>query len=197
MGIIFNSFSAFQYSLQESIQTVTKSVYRIEAYNLVGTTTVTIIPEKMILESKIEDLNINCIADCLFIDGLESFINTVAYKMRLGEVIISFLQDLKSHLVATNREETDFGGFVCPYNIITRIQQILKNEEILAEVGKHKLDLASLNMSEEKSITVYTSPLFPQDLFGSKLSTKSDIRPLPDYIKWHDKSLQTGLGYDI
>ena len=45
LGMIFNSFSAFQSSLQKSIHTVTECVDKIEASNLVGMTTVIGLPE--------------------------------------------------------------------------------------------------------------------------------------------------------
>ena len=91
----------------------------------------------------------------------------------------------------------DFAGFVCPYNILTRIQKRLKGEGTLQEVVKQKKYLARLNMSEDESITVYTFSIFALGLFGGKRSTKSDIGPFPDYDRWRNKSLQTGLGYNI
>ena len=100
--MIFNSFSAFQFFLQMSIQTVTERIDSIEDSTLVVNATVTSLPEKMILENKIEELDMDRIADCLRIDGLESRINTGADEMRVDEVIILSLQDLKAHMVATN-----------------------------------------------------------------------------------------------
>ena len=195
--MIFNIFSAFQSSLQNSIQTVTRRVDRIEASTLVGTTTMKIPPDQMILETKIEELDMDRIADRLHIDVLESRINAGADELWVGEVIISSPQDLKAYLVATNCEGVDFGRFIFPYNILTHIKQRLKGEETLAEVVKHKKDLASLSMSEDESITVYTFSIVVPGLFGVKHSTKSDIGPLPDYTKWCNKSLHMGLGYDI
>ena len=52
--MIFNSLNNFQSSLQKSIQTVTKRVDKIEAYNLGTATTVVGLPYKLILDSKIE-----------------------------------------------------------------------------------------------------------------------------------------------
>ena len=52
-------------------------------------------------------------------------------------------------------------------------------------------------MSEYEAIIVYTFSIVAPGLFGGKLSTKSDIGPLPDYTKWRNKSFQTGLGYYI
>ena len=134
----------------------------------------------------------DCISDRLCIDGLESHINDGAYDLRIGEVIIRSPQDLKAHMFTTNCERVYFGGFVYPYNILTRIQQRLKGEETLAEVVKHKKYLASLNMSEDEAITVYTFSIVISGLFGGKRSTKSYIGPLPEYAKWRSKSLQTG-----
>ena len=137
------------------------------------------------------------IYDRLRIDGLESRINAGADYLQFGDVILLSPQELKSHLVATNCKGVYFWGFFCPYNILTRIQQRLKGEETLVEVFKHKKDLASLNISEDESITVYTLSIVAPSLFGGKRSTKSDIGPLPDYTKWRNKCLQTGLVYDI
>ena len=152
--MIFNSFSAFQFFLQMSIQTVTERIDSIEDSTLVVNETVTSLPEKMILENKIEELDMDRIADCLRIDGLESRINTGADEMRVDEVIILSLQDLKAHMVATNCEGVGFGSFFYPYNILTRIQQILKRKDTFAEVVKRKKDLSSLKVSEDESITV-------------------------------------------
>ena len=62
---------------------------------------------------------------------------------------------------------------------------------------EHNFFLASLNISEDEAITVYTFSIVAPGLFGGKRSTKSDIGPFPDYTKWRNKSLQTDLGYDI
>ena len=51
--MILKSFSVFRYSLQKSIQTVTGNVEKVEDSTLVGTVTVTSLPEQMILERKI------------------------------------------------------------------------------------------------------------------------------------------------
>ena len=87
---------------------------------------------------KIEELEMDHIFDQLCIDALELRINTGAGELRVGEVIIFSPQDLKAHLVMTNYSGVDFGGFVCPYNILTHIQQIMKGEDTLEEVFKHK-----------------------------------------------------------
>ena len=55
---------------------------------------------------------IDCIYDHLCIDGLESCINAGADEMQVGEVIICSPKDFKAHLVMTNCEGLDFGGFV-------------------------------------------------------------------------------------
>ena len=138
LGMILNIFATFKSSLQKSIQTVTDRVDKIEAYNLGGMAMVTGIPVKLILERKIEGLEMYFIADRLYIDGLESCINTGDDEMRVGEVIILSTQDPKAHMVATGGEGVDFGGFVCPYNILTHIQQRLKGEETFTEVVKYK-----------------------------------------------------------
>ena len=86
--------------------------------------------------------------------GLESHINAGADEMRVSEVIILSPQDLKAHLVATKCEGVDFGGFVCPYNILTCTKKRLTGEETLAEVVKHKKYLTSLNIYEDEAIKV-------------------------------------------
>ena len=53
LGMIFNSFYGFKSSLQKFIRVVTDSVDRIEDSALVVTTTMTIIPEQLILDRKI------------------------------------------------------------------------------------------------------------------------------------------------
>ena len=100
--MIFNSFSASRYSLYTSIQTDTKSVDMIEASTLVLTTAMTSSPKQMILQRKIEEFDMDRIADHLHIDGLESCINAGADQLKVGEFIISYPQELKSHLVASN-----------------------------------------------------------------------------------------------
>ena len=59
-------------------------------------------------------MDIDYITDCIHIVGLESHINVGADKLQVGEVIIISPKDLKAHLVATDGEGVDFGGFVCP-----------------------------------------------------------------------------------
>ena len=53
LGMIFNSFSDYQSSLQKSIQSFIKCVDRIGASALVGKTTMTSLPEQLILERNI------------------------------------------------------------------------------------------------------------------------------------------------
>ena len=62
---------------------------------------------------------------------------------------------------------------------------------------KHNKDLASLKMSEDEEITVYTFLVVVPSLFGGKRTTKSEISYLPTYGRWRDKSFQTGLGYGL
>ena len=154
MGVIFNSFYDFQSSLKKSIKTVTEPVDSVEASNLVGKTMVTSIPENLILERKIEELEMDHIADFLCSDGLESRINAGADDLQVGDVIIRSTQYLKAHMVVTNCGGVDFGGLICPYKILTRIQKRLKVEENLAELVKHNKYLASLNISEDEARTV-------------------------------------------
>ena len=78
----------------------------------------------------------DCITDRLHIGGLESRINAGADELQVSEVIIRSPQYLKTNMVATNGEGVDFGGFVCPSNILTHIQQKLKGKETLAELEK-------------------------------------------------------------
>ena len=68
LGIIFKSFDTFQSSLQKSMKTVTKRIDNIEDYNLGGTATVTGIPDHLILDRRIEDLDMYHIDDHLRID---------------------------------------------------------------------------------------------------------------------------------
>ena len=180
LGMIFNSFANFQSYLQKSIQTFSKRVDIIEASNLGGTATATGLPEQLILDKKVEELDMYHITDHLHIDVLESRINMGADDLQVGEAIICSPQDIKAHLVATNSERVDFGGFVCLYNILTHIQHRLKVEETFAEVVKHKKYLASLNMSEDEAIKVYTLSTVIPGFFCGKRSTKSDIRAFPD-----------------
>ena len=143
----------------------------------------TSLPEQMILEKKIEELDMELIADRLCIDGLDSRINSGTDEMRVGEVIILSPQDLKAHMVATNCGGVYFIDFVCPYNILTCIQHRLKGEETLAEVVKHKKYFSSLKISEYEVIPVYTFSIVAPGLFGGKRFAKPDIRTLPDHTK--------------
>ena len=152
---------------------------------MVGTTLIKSLHENLILERKIEELDMDRIAYHLCIYVFESCINTGADELQVGEVIFCSHQDLKAHMVATNCEGVYFGGFVCPYNILTRIQQRLNGKETLSEVFNHNKGLAGLNMSEYEAITVYTlfiaSPVFlgvkntPSQTSGLCLTAPSDI----------------------
>ena len=92
-------------------------------------------------------------------------------------------------MVAVLGEASNFRGFVCVYNILTRIHQRIKGEETMAEVMKHKKDPASLKMSEDEAITIYTLSVVVPSLFGGKRTTKSDIFYLPKYGNWRDNIL--------
>ena len=67
----------------------------------------------------------------------------------------------------------------------------------MAEVMKHKKDLAIMNMSEDEAINVYTFLVVAPRLFGGKRTTKSDIDYITTYGKWRYKSFQTGFSYDL
>ena len=110
-------------------------------------------------------------------------------ELQVGEVILWSPQNLKVHMVVTSGEGVDFGDFVCPYNIVTRIQHSLKSEETLEELVKHNEYLERLNMYEDEAIKVYTFSIVAPGLFGVKRCTKSDIGPFPEYAKWSNKSL--------
>ena len=132
----------------------------------------------------------------LRIDGLESRLNAGAGELSVGEVIVWSPEDLKAHMFAVQGEASDFVGFLCVYNILTKIHQRIKGEDKMSEVMKHKNNLEILKMSEDEAITVFTFLVVVPSLFGGKRANKSDIAYLPTYIKWRDNSLQTGLGYD-
>ena len=68
---------------------------------------------------------------------------------------------------------------------------------MIAKFMKHNKKLASLNMTEDEAISVYTFFVVIPSLFGVKRTTKSGITYLPTYGIWGDKILQTGLGYDL
>ena len=80
------------------------------------------------------------------------------------------------------------------YNILTKIHQLIKGEDTMAEVMKHKKDLVSLKMSEDEAVTVYTFSVVVPSLLGGKRTTNSNIVYLPTYVNWRDNSLQTVLG---
>ena len=105
VGNDLQHFSGFQFSLHKSIQTVTENVESIETSTLVVTTTMKNLHEKVILERKIEELEMDCIADLLRIDGLESRIYDGADELRVGEVIIRSPQDLKSNMARLTVKE--------------------------------------------------------------------------------------------
>ena len=90
LGMILNSFSTFQSSPQKLIWTVTDRVDLTEDSKLGGTEMSTGLPEKLILESKVEELDMDHINDRLRIDGLESHINAGTDEMQVGEVIIRY-----------------------------------------------------------------------------------------------------------
>ena len=113
-----------------------------------------------------------CIADHLHIDGLESSINAGADELQVGVVIIRSHQYHKANMIVTDSDGVYFWGFVCSYNILTPIQHRMKGEENLEEVVKHKKYLAILNMFEDEVITVYTFSIVDPDQFGCKRSTR-------------------------
>ena len=113
----------------------------------------TSLPEQLILERNTEELDMDTIDDRLCIDGLDSRTNSGANELWVGEVIIRSPQYLKAHLLYTNCEGLNFVGLVCPYNILTRIQQRLEGEDTLTEVVKYKKELSSLKMFEDEAIT--------------------------------------------
>ena len=57
--MLLKGFSVFQSSLQKYSQTVNERVDSIDASTLVGTTTVTSIPDQIILERNIEELEMD------------------------------------------------------------------------------------------------------------------------------------------
>ena len=67
----------------------------------------------------------------------------------------------------------------------------------MEEVMKHKKYLEILKMLVDEAITVYTFSVVVLSLFGGKRTNKSEISYLPTYEQWRDKSLQTGLGYEL
>ena len=79
------------------------------------------IPEQLILDRRIEELDMYQIADHLCVDGLKSRINAGVDDLIVGEFIICSPQDIKARLGKPDDEGVDFGAFVCPYNILTHI----------------------------------------------------------------------------
>ena len=168
----------------------------MEASTLTGFTCQGSIQLEALVE-QISELEKDMISYHLRIYGLESRLNAGADEFAIGEVIVRSPEELKAQMVAVQGEARNFGGFVCVYNILTRMHQRIKGEETMAEVMKHKKYLASLKMQEDEAINVYTFLLVVPSLFGVKRTTKPDISHLPTYGKWRYKSLQKGLGYDL
>ena len=101
----------------------------------------------------------------LRIDRLESRLNAMADEFAVGRVILCSPEYPKAHMVEIQGEASNFGGFVCVYNILTRIHHCIKVEETMEEVMKQKKDLARLNIKEDESITVYPFSVVVLSLF--------------------------------
>ena len=194
--MIFDKLSVFQEGVPKNIGTVTERVYKMEASTLTVFTDQGSSQLETLVE-QISELEKYRVSDCLRIGGLESRLNAGADEVAIGEVILRSPEYLKAHTVVVQGGTSDFGVFVCVHNILPRIKQHIKGEKTMAEVMKHNKDLASLKISEDEAITVYTFSVVVSSLFAGKRTTKSDIAYLLTYGRWIDKSLQTSLGYDF
>ena len=67
-------------------------------------------------------------------------------EISVGGLIVRSPEYLKAHLVSVQGDSSDFGGLFCVYNILTEIHQRINGEDTMAEVMKHRKDLASLKM---------------------------------------------------
>ena len=65
------------------------------------------------LVEQISELNKERISYRLCIYGLESRLNSGADELEIGEVIVSSLEVLKSHMVEVQGESSNFRGLVC------------------------------------------------------------------------------------
>ena len=136
------------------MRTVTEIMDNMEASTLAGFTHQGSIQLEDLVEH-ISEIEKDRISDCLRVGGFRSRLNAGADELAVGETIVRSHEDLKAHLVSFQGEASDFGGFVCVYNILTRINQLIKGEEKMVEVMKHRKDLERLNMLEDEAITVY------------------------------------------
>ena len=171
LTLTFDKFSVFQEGVLQNIRTATERVDKMEASTLTGFTDQGSSQMEVLVE-KISDLDKERIADRLHIDGLESRLNAGDDELEIGEVIVRSPEDLKSHTVEFQGEERNFGGFMCVYNILTRIHQQVNGEETIVEVMKNKKYLAILKMTEDEAITVYTFLVVVPSLFGGNIIIK-------------------------
>ena len=63
--------------------------------------------------------------------------NAGADELDVVEVIFRSPEYLEAHMVSVQGKASNFGGFVCVYNILMRIHQHIKVEEKMPEVMKH------------------------------------------------------------
>ena len=136
----------FQEGVLQNIHTVMERVDNMEVSTLTGFKDQEPIQLEVLVD-QIYDIDKDRISDCLRIDSLDSRLNTGSDELQIGEVIERSPEDLKAHMVEVQGEASNFGEFVCVYNIFTRIHQCIKGEETMSEVMKHNKDLASLKMS--------------------------------------------------
>ena len=82
-------------------------------------------------------------------------------------------------LVALFRNEgaevVDYGGFINEYNFFITNHSHATGETSVEEHNKHKTDIKSLNLSEDKATAFYLVTTMASTLFHGKKNEKSDI----------------------
>ena len=136
------------------------------------------------LEDKVAKLEQERVRDRVHIENLESRFESGIHKLDLGNgTFLRSALDVRSFLTRIGAADVDFGGLVCPYNILIRIHKYIEGDGSLQDVFKSKKDIRGMNISEDEALTIYSHSSVLPPIFGGKKTEKSEIGTFPTCSK--------------
>ncbi len=136
-------------------------------------------------------------SDALKIRSLEQKLqmNDAAYN--IGGTVIRSAADMQAYLKSIGATGIDYGGVCDVYNILIRISAGITGAGSLSDYTKRQKDASSIGQSEDETVVNYSFQDTAPPLFAGVKSDKSEIEGIVKPEDWKNKSLMSGIGYEI
>ncbi len=121
--------------------------------------------------------------------------NDAAYN--LGGTVVRSAADMQAYLKSIGATGIDYGGFCDVYNILIRVSAGITGAGSLSNYTKRQKDASSIGQSEDETVVNYSFQDTAPPIFAGAKSDKSEIEGIVKPEDWKNKSMMSGVGFEI